>query len=163
MAVSIYIPTNRSIALYSLQSPCIHCLLLRSQGNSASSMAKQVNKQNKQERKVCVLGVRLSGYGTCAEWSCSTWNPPGPGIEATPPALAGEFLTTGPARKSRKAPFPLCRASVCSCNHFRTVPPDAIATYYTWSFRFKWIKIKLNLNFSSSVSLATYQVLSCHM
>ena len=45
----IFLPRARTV-LYSLQSPCIHCLLLRSQGNSASSMAKQMNKQNKTHR-----------------------------------------------------------------------------------------------------------------
>ena len=37
----------------------------------------------------------FSGYGIWASLSCSTWDLPGPGIEAVFPALAGRFLTTG--------------------------------------------------------------------
>lgn len=41
--------------------------------------------------------------------------------------------------------------------------PDATDSYYTWSFRFKLITIKYNLKFYSSVSLATFQVVSSYM
>ena len=46
----------------------------------------------------------LSSCGAQAQWPCSIWNLPGPGIEPTPPALAGRFPTTGPSGSPR-GPF----------------------------------------------------------
>ena len=112
VAVSIYIPTNRSIALYSLRSPCVHCLLLRSQGSSASSMAKQWTSKTTRE-KVRAPGTWLSSRGTYLVVLQHVESSRTRG-QTHIPVSAGEFLATGPAGKSRKAPFPLCRASVRS-------------------------------------------------
>ena len=39
-------------------------------------------------------GAGFSSCGSQAYQLCSTWNPPSPGIEPLPPALAGRFFTT---------------------------------------------------------------------
>ena len=49
------------------------------------------------------LGSRRAGFSSCgmqAYLLCGMWDLPGPGIEPMSPALAGRFLTTGPAGKS---------------------------------------------------------------
>ena len=48
-------------------------------------------------------GVQAQRCGAQAQLSCGMGNLPGPGIKPMSPALEGEFLTTGPARKS--SPF----------------------------------------------------------
>ena len=45
-------------------------------------------------------GSSSYGTGSWAQLLHSMWNFPGPGIEPTPPALAGGFLTAGPSGKS---------------------------------------------------------------
>lgn len=42
------------------------------------------------------LEHEVSNCGAGAQFPCSRWNPPGPGIEPMSLALAGGFLTTGP-------------------------------------------------------------------
>ena len=57
-----------------------------------------------------MVKCRLSSCGPSAQVPCGMWNPPGPGIELTSPALVGGFLTTGSPGKSsrsfRKETFP---------------------------------------------------------
>ena len=50
---------------------------------------------------VASLGAehRRSSWGTWAQLLCNMWDPPGPGIEPTSPALAGRFFTTEPPGK----------------------------------------------------------------
>ena len=43
----------------------------------------------------------FSSCGSWAELLCGMWNLPGRGIESVSPALAGEFLTTGPPGNSK--------------------------------------------------------------
>ena len=48
------------------------------------------------------MGSAVAAYGSrvLAEWlSCDMWDPPGPGIKAALPALAGRFLTTEQPKK----------------------------------------------------------------
>ena len=45
------------------------------------------------------LERRLSRRGARAQLLCGIWDPPGPGLEPTSPALAGGFLTTAPPGK----------------------------------------------------------------
>ena len=47
------------------------------------------------------LERRLSSCGIWAQLLCSTWDPPGPGLEPVYPALAGGFSTTAPPGKPR--------------------------------------------------------------
>ena len=107
----IFLPCLQMV-LYSLRSPCVHCLLLRSQGSSASSMAKQWTSKTTRE-KVRAPGTWLSSRGTCLVVLQHVESSRTKG-QTHIPVSAGEFLATGPAGKSRKAPFPLCRASVRS-------------------------------------------------
>ena len=46
------------------------------------------------------LEHRLNSCGAWAWLLCSLWDPPGPGLEPVPPALAGGFFTTEPPGKS---------------------------------------------------------------
>ena len=46
------------------------------------------------------LEFRLSSCGIWDQLPHGMWDPPGPGIKRTSPALAGRFLTTGPPGKS---------------------------------------------------------------
>ena len=55
------------------------------------------------------LERRLSSCGARAQLLCSTWDPPGPGLEPVSPAWAGRFLTTVPPGKSPLLPY--CRYS----------------------------------------------------
>ena len=47
-----------------------------------------------------VVPLGLSSWGARASLPRSIWNLPGPGFEPMSPALAGEFLTTGPSGRS---------------------------------------------------------------
>ena len=46
---------------------------------------------------------RLSSCGSRAQSLCGTWDPPRPGLEPVPPALAGRLSTTAPPGKPTKA------------------------------------------------------------
>ena len=51
----------------------------------------------------CRCQTPESMHSICDAWAYlprSKWNLPGPGIEYMPPALAGRFITIGPAGKS---------------------------------------------------------------
>ena len=48
------------------------------------------------------LEHRLNSCGAWAWLLCSLWDPPGPGIEPVPPALAGGFFTTEPPGNPKK-------------------------------------------------------------
>ena len=83
-----------------------HCDVFSSCG--AQAVGTQVSAAAGRGLSGCgslALEHRLNSCGAWAWLLCSLWDPPGPGIEPVPPALAGGFFTTEPPGKPPRQGF----------------------------------------------------------
>ena len=107
-------------------------LLLWSTGSRHAGLSSRGSK---------ALELRLSSCGARAQPLHSMWDPPGPGLEPMPLALAGRFLTTVPPGKPCKVSLTFQSIIVCASHKMEKI----------------WLRIYIN-----SITWEIFRIMSIH-